>query len=245
MNLYLILGTHRAISREMLLKNVPMVDLPESTSWILCSNDQSHLNDLPASWEHHFPSAEFFSNPQFKGYTVFWLLDPNENLADSIENVVEILDDAEIAPAKVLTVVDCQAAEAHSVVQKYYQACIHFSDVVLLGNREDVSQKWLREWQESYRKACYPCDFHMIKKGGNLVEAQQIFYPDIRRITQVFDPSDEEVALDPMLLPEWEASFDPDDETGQPPPTESDPWLARHPNGAREQIIPDISPYTV
>jgi hypothetical protein len=221
------------------------VDLPDSENWILCSNDEAHLNDLPASWEHHFPSAEFFADPQFQHKTVFWLLDPKENLADSIESTAEILEDAEITPAKILTVVDCQATEKHSVVQKYYQASIHFSDVVLLGNREDVSQKWLREWQETFRKGCFPCDFHMIKKGGHLVEAQQIIYPDIRRITQVFDPPEEETAVDPMLLPEWEASFDPEDEEELPPPTESDPWLARHPNGARQQIIPDVSPFTV
>lgn len=224
----------------MLLKNVPMVDLPESEGWVFCSNNPDHQKELPASWEHHLPSADFFADSAHTNKIVFWLLDPRENLADSLEETSDILTDAGITPVKVLTVVDCLATEKHSVVQKYYQACIHFSDVVLLGNRDGVSQKWLREWQESFRKACFPCDFHMIKKGGHLVEAQSIFYPDIRRITQIFDPP-ESHSIDPMLLPEWEASFDPEDEDSQPPATESDPWLERHPNGARKQIIPDVA----
>ena len=43
-----------------------------------------------------------------------------------------------ITIARVITIVNCELAEKHSALLAWYEACVHFSDIVLLNRREGV-----------------------------------------------------------------------------------------------------------
>ena len=136
------------------------------------------------------------------------LLPPEEQLAPWAEQ----LRAAGAEPAKILTLVDCAAAEQGADLRSFLEQALFHTDLVLLGNRATASKAFVRDFQRRYEKACYPCRFALLKGPGLPQNPSEILTPETRRISTLFDPpeaSESELAAAGFPL---ETSWDIEDE---------------------------------
>ncbi len=167
-----------------------------------------------------------------EGATHFFMLTSGDrNPVDQIEAVFHWGQDHGAGIDRIVTVVNCRLLSENPGLEKWYDACIHFSDYVLLNRREGVSEGWIRAFQERYRKAFFPCIFEMVKKG-RVKNPALVLDPLPRRLSHLFD---EPLAADFEFDTEEENADDDDNEPAV------DPYLERLPSGRRAREIPDIA----
>jgi hypothetical protein len=177
---------------------------------------------------------------------IFFLLDGRIDPVDQLEALKPWLAAHSLPVARIFTVVHCQLAQAHPELQPWFDACIHFSDVVMLNRREGVANKWLSEFRRRYEDQHMPFVFELVK-AGKVKNPPAILDPVARRLSQFFDPTEwDEVDLEGVEIGESEdedgensrplaaSELDPDDQ----PPLE--PWLERDAAGRRRRALPDI-----
>jgi hypothetical protein len=145
---------------------------------------------------------------------------------DMAEAVKAWLDQSGRFIARILTIVDCAKVSEHGRLRTWMEAWIHFSDAVLLNNREGVSQKWLQEFEKHFHKLCYPCRFFNVKKG-RLRNPAEALEPEPRRISLYFDQ------LEPIEEDDMDEDERPDDLT-------EDPYIDRLESGQRAKPLPPI-----
>ena len=142
---------------------------------------------------------------------------------------------------RIICVVDCGLAERNPALLAWYDACIHFSDVVLLNRREGVANKWVRDFQERYTDQFFPCVMEFVR-AGRVRNPALILNPCALRISQVFED-------EPAWVP---VGGDPEDEGGEEDAEgdeevemvlAEDPYFARRPGGRRAKEIPDIAKF--
>lgn len=168
---------------------------------------------------------------------MFFITDGSASPVDQVEAFSQWIPTCEQELGGVITVVDCQQATRHSELNQWYDACIHFSDTVLLNHREDVPQTWIRDFMERYTKGGrYPCYFEQIKKN-RVSNPGEVLDPTPRRITLIFESSED--PLDDMDFDEDDLPDEPFDLSGK-----EDPYLKRLPSGMRAKVIPDIRKYS-
>ena len=143
------------------------------------------------------------------------------------------------AIARIFTIIDCSRLAAHPSCGPWYDACLHFSDVILLGNREGAGNKWVRAYEKDLARRALPSLVAMVKKGGRVDHPAELLYPEPRRISLFFDEPEPEI-------PEWErfevesdASADDEAEDALPGDAASDAYLARDENGNYAVTLPD------
>ena len=165
---------------------------------------------------------------------VFLIIDGTANPVDQLELLARWLPRQPLALARILAVLHCQLLAEHPELEDWFDALIHFADVVVLNRREEVSQKFIRDYQARFEKACYPALFEMPKKG-RIRNPAAVLEPQARRISLAFDQLDpiEDLDLDEDSLPE-----EPFNLEGKP-----DPWFARRENGARVKPLPNIKDF--
>lgn len=166
---------------------------------------------------------------------VFLLADSHADAVTQLESLKPWLAAHGAELARIFTVVNCQFAEKHPITTAWFDACIHFSDVVFLTKREGVENKWLSTFIRRYEDQAYPCYFIHVKKGG-LPNPALVLEPQPRRVAQYFDPF-EEIPADLVIETDDEEPEDEDDDT--PPP---EPFFERNRSGRRVKEIPDIRP---
>ncbi len=172
---------------------------------------------------------------------IFVLLHGPANPVDQLEAWKRWLQANALDVSRVLTVVHCAFVSQHSEAEEWYDACIHFSDAVLLNRRENVPNKWVNRFLRKYEKACYPCIFDFVRKG-RVQNPAFILTPEPRRLSLLFEEMDPEPDIEFVVI---------DDETGSPIEDDAedddrinlddDPYLARIPTGLRRKRIPDIA----
>jgi len=196
---------------------------------------------------------------------VFFVTDGRLNPVDQIEQLHAWIATAGAELGRIITVVNCRLAEQHHALLAWYEACIHFSDIALLNNREGVANKWMSEFQTHFKKLYYPCLFEVVK-AGRVKNPLIVLDPQARRMSHLFD-IDEWTGLDlegvefgtededGNIEEEEEPSAkkkakgkkghpnesDEEDEDDWRP--EVDPYLQRRIGGRREKEIPDIAKY--
>jgi hypothetical protein len=144
---------------------------------------------------------------------------------------------------RIITVVNCQLAEKHKELVAWYEACIHFSDVVLLARREGVANKWLSEFQNRFKDQFYPCLFEFVK-DGRVKNPPLVLEPQARRMSHYFDETEWVVVGDDEI----EHGVD-DEEEGTETEEEVevkevlDPYFERRLGGRRLKEIPDIAKF--
>jgi hypothetical protein len=189
-----------------------------STTWMRAEDGRLVL-DFPADTTH-----------------VFLLADGRGDPADEVERVAAWSREAALPIARVFTVVDCALGHAHPELQRWFEACIHFSDVVLLARRTSVPNAWIGEFTAHIRKQHLPCLVELVKKDG-VDNPALVLEPQARRVSTVFD--------DPSEWPDLEDEDDDavDDEI-DPALVDSigatDPYLERYPSGRRVKELPDV-----
>jgi hypothetical protein len=146
---------------------------------------------------------------------------------------------------RVIFVADCGLAAAHPGLHLWFDACIHFSDVVLFNRRDGVPNKWLSDFQARYQDQRYPCLFEFVKKG-RVHNPRLILEPQALRISHAFDEEPDWVVLDEEGV---EIEADGEDEDGAVGEEEvelvakEDPYFARFNGGRREKELPDLGRY--
>ncbi len=167
---------------------------------------------------------------------VFLFADSGADPITQIESLKPWLELHGAELARIFTVVDCQFAEKHPALRHWYQACIHFSDVVFLTKREGVANKWVSDFLKHYQDECFPCLFIQMKKTG-LANPALVMTPEPRRVSQYFDEAEDLSGVE-IETDDEEDEEDPD---GDLPALE--PYFERHRNNRRVKELPDIRQY--
>jgi hypothetical protein len=174
--------------------------------------------------------------PAFDAVThVFWVADGRRNPVDQIEAVQAWLPVSGGELARIVCVINCGLAARHHELLVWYDACVHFFDVVLLNRRDGVDNKWLSDFQERYASQFLPCLFEFVKHG-QVKNPAVVLEPQTRRMSHVFD---EELNWEITGTAEEDAEGDEEVEAH----LEVDPYLDRLPSGRRAKEIPDVAKY--
>ncbi len=190
-------------------------------------------------WEWQEPALPPVDLPA--GTTVFFLADSLVSPIDQIEALKPwlVAHDAELA--RIFCVVDCQLAEKNPVLRQWFDACIHFADVVFLTRREGLANKWLSDFIKHYTHERFPCHFVQVKAKGDLATPLVWLDPTPRRVSQYFE--DDYVDLSDVVIEtgddeaEEGEAVQPGEEDGIIPP---EPYFVRQRSGRREKEVPDI-----
>jgi hypothetical protein len=169
---------------------------------------------------------------------VFFLSDGRQNPVDQIETFKTWLEAQGGELGRIICVVDCRLAEKHPPLLAWYEACVHFSDVVLLTHREGVANKWLSEFRLHFDKQFYPCLFELVK-DARVKNPALVLDPLARRMTHVFDAEQEWIFTDEKgeeIDEDEEAEGEKDVEAK----LEEDPYFVRDATLRRVKKIPDI-----
>jgi hypothetical protein len=167
---------------------------------------------------------------------VFIVFDGRMNPVDQIEAFKSWLDLRTIEVSRVVCVVNCQLLEKNPKLFAWYEACIHFSDVVLLNQRDGVSNKWIGDFRGKFEHKFYPCLFEFVREG-RVRNPALVLAPVARRMSHVFDEQ-EWIAADPDGD---EEDLQDGEETEMK--AEEDPYLERRSGGRRVHEIPNIADY--
>ena len=142
--------------------------------------------------------------------------------------------------ARILAIVNCRLAEQHPALLAWYEACVHFADVVLLTRREGVGNKWLSDFLAHFHDRFYPCLFELVK-AGRVRNPVLILDPQARRMSHVFDEEQDWIVTGEDGEPLDDESSKDEEEVEAA--IEEDPYFARDAAGRRVKRIPDIAKY--
>lgn len=160
---------------------------------------------------------------------IFFLAAGTSDPADCAEALKAWTDHNNCQIGRLITVVNCSFLKANAKAKAWFDACIHFSDIVLLNRREDVDNKWIKEFETGYRKAHYPARFILVKKG-RVANPPEVLDPEARRLSLYFDE----------LIPIEDDEFD---DEHQPEDLKPDTYIERLESGQRAKPIPEIKQF--
>jgi hypothetical protein len=166
---------------------------------------------------------------------VFLVVDGRKNPVDQIEAFKDWLGSRAAEVSQVMCIVNCQLAEKHPKLFAWFEACIYFSDVVLLNRREGVSNKWVGDFRAKFEDKFYPCLFEFVK-DGRVKNPALVLAPVARRMSHVFDEQEWVVA------DEDEEDVEEGDEEVEMKP-EEDPYFERRTGGRRVHELPHIEDF--
>lgn len=172
---------------------------------------------------------------------VFLVADGRSNPVDQVEAFRPWLEANGAELARILVVVHCQLAQKAPALVAWYEACVHFADVVLLNRREDVPNKWLSDFQNRFKDQFYPCLIEFVK-AGRVKNPVLILDPQARRMSHYFDEDIEWVSAAGHGSDESDEDLPEGEEEVEMVP-EEDPYLTRDAANRRKKIIPDIAKY--
>lgn len=169
---------------------------------------------------------------------VLFLADGRGNPVDQLESLRPWLAAAGLELARVICIVNCRLAEANPPLLTWYDACIHFSDMVLLHQRDGVSNKWMSDFRARYESKFYPCLFELVK-DGRVKNPALLLEPQARRMSHYFDDEVDWI-IDGDTANEEDIVEGDAEVTAAP---EVDPYLERRAGGRRAKEIPDIATF--
>jgi len=172
---------------------------------------------------------------------VFFITDGHRNPVDQLEASAAWIAAQGGELGRILCVVNCQLAEKHPPLLAWFEACVHFSDVVLLTRRESVANKWLSDFRAHFDGQFYPCLFELVK-GGRVKNPALLLDPLARRMTHAFDAEQDWVFTDAEgeeIEEDEESAGDEEVEVT----AEVEPYFVRDAANRREKKIPDIAKF--
>ncbi len=195
-------------------------------------------------WESGVLSLEVGSEADLVFVVADGLADP----ADFVEAFHAWLPQSGCELGRVMTALHCELAVGKHEAYAWFDCCIHFSDVVLLGRRDAVSNKDMKKFLDHYEEECFPCIFEYVKKG-RVSNPRLLLETQPRRISRIFEEPDAfEVVEEPLVLDieidgveEDDVVInelaDEDDAAGDPT---KDKYLRRVAGGRRAHPLPKI-----
>ncbi len=172
---------------------------------------------------------------------VFFVTDGRANPVNQLEVFKAWVEAQDGEVARVLCVVDCRLASQHAGLLAWYDACVHFSDVVLLNRREGVENKWLSDFQTHFKKQYIPALFEFVK-ADKVKNPGLVLDPQARRMSHVFDEEQDWIFTDAEGDEIDEDEETEGDEEVEAKP-EEDPYFARLNGGRRVKEIPDVAKF--
>lgn len=157
---------------------------------------------------------------------IVFLAPGHSDPADVAEALKTWIDHNGCELARILTVTHCAFLSEHPKAKAWFDACIHFSDIVLLNRREDVNNKWIKDFESGYHKQFSTARFLLVKKG-RVANPLEVLNPEARRLSLYFDE----------LIPIEDDEFEDDE---QPEDTKPDKYIERLESGLRAYPVPDI-----
>lgn len=194
--------------------------------------------------------------PEAAGY-VFMILDGQADPVDQLERLRDWLaEHRDVELARIVTVLHSQLASTQPSLHLWFEALVHFSDIVLFSRREDVSNKWFRDFEQRFKKECYPVHFEFVK-GAHVRNPAEVLYPEPRRLSQAFDFEEDDAVVDystvAQTIEETEIggeAYDADDDVDavelndlEEEEAVEDPYFVRDNSGRRARHLPDIRPF--
>jgi hypothetical protein len=245
---YLILGAAGSGRREVLTDLITDGLKEGDRGAVLISEDEQPSeaeSKLPAVARWRWNSAE--DNPIVAELPrdathVFFVTDGRQNPVDQVEHFKTWLEAQGGELARVLCVVNCQLAEKNPPLLAWYEACVHFADVVLLNKREGVENKWVSGFLAHLKKLYFPCVVEFVK-DGHVHNPALILEPQARRVSHVFDEDQNWIFTNAEgeEIDEQEETGDEDEEVEAKP--EEDPYFSRDAAGRRAKRLPDIAKF--
>lgn len=174
---------------------------------------------------------------------VFFVVDGRRSPVDQCEAFKPWIDAQGGEVGRAICVVNSQLGEKHPPLLAWFEACVHFSDVVLLNKREGVQNKWLSDFQAHFKDQYYPCHFELVK-NGQVKNPALILEPSARRMSHAFDEEQDLVFMNSEgeeIDEQDEPEEGEDDEIEAKP--EEDPYFARRNGGRRLKEVPDIAKF--
>lgn len=244
--IYLVLGAAGSGRRQLLVDLIDGGLLPEDRPAVMLAADEAPAEadaKLPglAHWSWHEGTIE--GELPRDATHVFFVTSGTASPVDQAEAFHAWLQTQGATLDRSFCIVNCQLAEKHHALLAWYEACVHFSDVVLLNRREGVANKWVSEFLNHFKKLYYPCIFEMIK-AGRVHNPSLILVPEARRMTHVFDEEQDWVLTNAEgeEVDEDDEEADENEELQAKP--EVDPYFERHNEvGRRVKELPDIRKY--
>jgi len=236
---YMILGSTGSGRRSVVLDLINDGLPPEACPVVLLNDEETAdpVDDqFPLLERWHWTDSTIEADITTEVTHVFIVSDGRENPVDQLEGLKPWVAQQDAELARIITVVNCQLGEANSAVLAWYDACIHFSDVILLNKREEVANKWVSDFQSRYRDQWLPCLMEFVK-AGRVKSASVVLDPSARRLSHYFDEEQDWVTSG--VVDEDEAEGDEEIEVK----LEIDPYFERHGEGRRMKEIPDIRKY--
>ncbi len=172
---------------------------------------------------------------------VFFVTDGRRNPVDQLEAGKAWLEAQGAELGRIFCVVNCALAEQHPPLLAWYEACVHFSDVVLLTRREGVANKWLSEFRAHFDGQFYPCLFELVK-GGRVKNPALVLDPLARRMSHAFDADQDWVFTD-SEGDEIEEDEESEGEEEVEVTAAVDPYFVRDMAQRREKKVPDIAKF--
>lgn len=186
---YIILGAADSGRREVLADLLEGgLDAADQAAVLLAARETPVEADARLGKVHRWRWTDGVIEAPFPaGATqVFFVTDGRVNPVDQIEALKPWMEANGAEIGRVICVVNCAFAEKHHEMLAWYDACIHFSDVVLLNRREGVANKWMSEFKRRYEDTFMPCLFEFVK-AGRVRNPALILEPQPRRMSHYFD----------------------------------------------------------
>ncbi|ACB74908.1 hypothetical protein [Opitutus terrae] len=241
---YLILGTagsgRRALVADLIEGGLAETDRPA----VLVSdaeNPETTATPLPRVDYWKWTGALIEGSLPEEATHVFFVTDGRTNPVDQIEVFKPWLEAQGGELARVFCVIDCQLAEKNPPLLAWFDACVHFSDVVLLNRREGVENKWLSDFQGRFKKQFLPTLFEFVK-ADRVRNPGLVLEPQARRMSHLFDEDQDWMLTDAEGEEVDEQDGTAGDEEVELVP-EEDPYLARRAGGRRVKEIPHIAEF--
>lgn len=156
---------------------------------------------------------------------IFFLASGSSDPADVAESVGSWAEMNQCDIARLLTVIHCSFLQNNPEAKAWYDACIHFSDIVLLNKREKEQNKWIRQFEAGYSKQHCPSRFLLVK-NNRVANPAEVLFPEARRTSLYFDE----------LIPIEEDEF----EDQAPDDLKPDRYIELLESGQRAYPIPSI-----
>jgi hypothetical protein len=244
--IYLILGAANSGRREIVVDLIE-AGLGEADKPVVLLSEAEAPHELDAKlplgprWQWAGSEAPLEAELPRDATHVFFLTDGRRNPVDQVEafSLWLVAQGAELARS--FCVVDCTLAEKNTALLGWYEACVHFSDVVFLNHREGVENKWLSGFLGHFKKQHIPVLFEYVK-DGQVANPAAILEPEARRMSHVFDREQDWIftnAAGEEIDEEEETEGDEEIEAKQA----VDPYFERKLGGRRLKEIPDIAKY--
>ncbi len=243
---YLILGAAGSGRREVVADLIEAgISSDEKTVVFLADSEAASSVDERLSdvtrWTASDPTTIHAAWPA-DATVGFFVTDGRKDPVDQLEALKPWIEARGVELARVICVYHCQLVSVHKPLLTWYDACVHFSDIVLLNRREGIENKWLSDLRHRFEKQFIPCLIEIVKKG-RVHNPALVLDPLPRRLSHWFDEpeeswTDQVDAPEETLILEDGQEVEDDEEMD-----DEDIYLAREPSGRRKRVIPDIRDY--